>query len=162
MENQTKTLSPLGTDLKLSPPSQLDEEYRNLPPCTPLGDCCCFHCNFTALPPCKTKRELSKFEENGKNFPFSAYFLPCFPFQSAEAQMVCQRNLSLFLKQSPSHPLLSVRLTPVTVTWNFYSANNNPIPLPSFECVGSYFFTFYPGKQKFDLFHFLCNFKQFT
>lgn len=55
--------------------------------------------------------------------------------------MVHQRNFSLFLKQSLSRPLLSARLAPVTFTLIFHSANNNPTPLPSFGCVGSYFFT---------------------
>lgn len=76
-----KTLYSLGTDLKLLPPSQPDEEYRNLPPCTRLGDCFCFPFNFTAFPLLKTKRELSKVEENSKLFPFPAHFLLYFPFQ---------------------------------------------------------------------------------
>lgn len=55
--------------------------------------------------------------------------------------MVHQRNFSLFLNQSLSHPLLSARWAPITFTLIFHSANNNPTPLPSFGCVGSYFFT---------------------
>lgn len=94
LENQKNpSLSPLGTDLKLSPPSEPDEEYRVLPPCARLGDCCCFHCKFTAFPPCKAKRELSKVEENGKHFPFPAHFLPCFLFQSLKHKW-CIRGTS--------------------------------------------------------------------
>lgn len=62
--------------------------------------------------------------------------VPCSILQPLERQ----RNFSLFLKQSPSHPLLSARLAPSTSTLIFHSAHNNPAPLLSFGCVRSQFF----------------------
>lgn len=147
MENGTNILACLGVDLKLSSSFQLTEHCRNLPPCMSLaviitlgapGDCCCFHCN----PSLEIERgNLSKVEENGKHLQFPFRFLPRTQwFYGHWSTNGPSEELQPVLKTVSVSPTAFCKTGPVPFTLIFQSASNNPTALPSFECVGSYFF----------------------